>query len=366
MEIDLSNIIGQSNFLTFKALRGNQFGKNIMSFQCTAEQVLKFIAIDSEVQRDIIDQHVAEIQQYIQYGIDGHNIYFPPLIFSARGNGNYDNEKKEYKLHFNEKLVLLDGQHRMKAFEMIVKRLEIRDDEFSREKLKFIRNFPLTLQVFTHLSIDEEKQLFTDVNTKSSKANNSLLIMYKNHSLCGELTKDIIFNHPTISSELFEVRAKYTRTKFMTAATLYNIIITLNEGLIHTELLKSKITQENYDEYKKNTERFLDLLIKVAPYNTFNRSQFVIYIPKVLSGIAYFVSNALKEHPEMTMEQIFNLVIAKIDWSHKNMNYKNLGIPYNENTKKYNFANGTRGIKIISKYLTTKLEEVLLNGVNNA
>lgn len=349
----------RSNYLTFNAIKGTQFNKEIVCFQCTAEQVLKFIRVDKEVQRDIIDQHVAEIQQYIQYGVDGNNIYFPPLVLSARENGAYDPDNQEYRLNFEEQLVLLDGQHRARAFDMVIKRLETREDQASHKKLEYVKKTPLSLQVFTNLSIDEEKQLFTDINTKASKANNSLLIMYKNHSLCGELVKDIISNHPTISPDFFETRSKFTKTKMMTAATLYTLIITLNEGLIHTQLLKSKITNENYDAYKRNTMKFLDLLVRIAPYNTFNRSQYIIYIPKVLAGVAHFVSQIMHKYPNIDIEQIFDMVISKVDWSHQNKDLKVLGVPYNENTKKYFFSNGVRSTKMISRYLTLKMEEIL-------
>ncbi|MGG0717660.1 DNA sulfur modification protein DndB [Robertmurraya massiliosenegalensis] len=355
--MDLSNLMGKSNFLVLKALKGYQFDKEILSMQCIASQIIKFIQVDRSVQRDIIDQHVAEIQQYIQYGVDGHPIYFPPLILSARGKGNYDNENQEYHLDFDEKLILLDGQHRMKAFEMVIKRLEIRDDMDSKRKLDFVRKFPLTLQIFTNISTDEEKQLFTDVNTKSSKVNNTLLIMYKNQNLCGELVKEVIENHPTVSPNLFEVRAKYTKTKFMTAATLYNIVVTLNEGLIHTEMLKSKITSNDYEEYKSRTIDFLKLLYRFAPISKFNRSEYIIYIPKVLSGIAYFTAKTLEKYPNWNMEDVFTRVIRNINWSHNNLDFKDLGMPYNENTHRYNVSSGVRAIKIIAEYLNKKLEE---------
>ncbi|MNU05535.1 hypothetical protein D3C72_2503770 [compost metagenome] len=58
------------------------------------------------------------------------------------------------------------------------------------------------------------------------------------------------------------------------------------------------------------------------------------------------------------MNQLFDLIISKIDWSHDNFDFKKQGIPYNENTKKYYFTNGARGIKMISEYLNTKLKEI--------
>lgn len=357
--MDLSNLLGYENYLTLKAIKGNHFGKSVLSVQCTASQILKFIEIDRTVQRDLIDQHVSDIQKYIQYGMDGNNIYFPPIILSARGKGNYNEEKNEYKLNFDDRLALLDGQHRIKAFEIIIKRLEIRNDQSSIIKLNYAKNFPFTLQIFVNISKEEEKQLFTDVNTKSAKVSNTLLIMYKNNDLCGELVKDIIENHPTISSDLFEIRAKYTRTKMMTAAGLLNIIITLNEGIMHTGKINSKITLETYNMYREKTIEFLSLLHKFMPITLFNRDKYIIYISKVLSGIAYFLAKTMENYPELTMEEIFNKVIFNIDWSQKNTEFEKYGLPFNENTRKYNISNGIRGINAIVNYLNSKLEEVL-------
>lgn len=355
--LNLSSVISKSNYFTFKSVKGSQFGKEMVSFQGTIEQILKFLEIDNEVQREIIDSHVAELQQYIQYGLDGNSIYFSPFIFSARGNGYFDEETSEYKINLDDKLILLDGQHRLRACEIVIKRLESRINEVNyKNKLSFLQKFPVSIQLFLNLTLEEEQQLFTDVNTRSSKASNSLFIMYRDNSLCGQLAKEIISNHPTITPDYFETKARYTKTKLMTVATLYNIIITLNENIIHTELLKSKITPENYEKYKQKTQKFLDLLVKFAPYNTFNRSNFVIYIPKVLSGIAYFVSTKMKEQPDLSMEHIFRTVIAKVNWSHSNMDFRERGIPYNEKTRKYNFANGTRAIKAISKYLAESMK----------
>lgn len=354
--MDLTSLMNKQNYITLKATQGNHFGKKILSMQCTANQVLKFIEIDRAVQRDLIDQHVSEIQKYIQYGLDGNNIYFPPIILSARGKGTFDEEKHEYKISLDEKLILLDGQHRIKAFEMIEKRLAIRNNNDNLKFLNYVKNFPFTLQIFMDISKKEEKQLFTDVNTKSSKVNNTLLIMYKNNDLCGKLVKDIINNHPTISSELFEVRSKYTKTKIMTSAVLHNVIITLNDGILHTGRVKSKIIEETYDIYKDRTIEFLELINRLLPINLYNRSKSIVYLPKVLIGIAYFVGDSLRKYEKITMYDIFINVLSKIDWSQSNKLFKELGLPFNENTKRYNMSNGIRGTKIIIKYLNEYLE----------
>lgn len=358
--MSLEGLFGDGdNHIILKAVQGNHFGKKILSLQCTASQIIKFIEIDGTVQRALIDYHVAEIQKYIQYGMDGNNIYFPPIILSARGKGEYNDINNEYKLKFDERLALLDGQHRIKAFEIVMKRLEIRKDIESSKKLDYVKKFPFTLQIFLDISTKEEKQLFTDVNTKASKASNTILIMYKNNDLCGALVKDIAENHPTISEELFELRAKYTKTKIMTAATLYSLIITLNEKLLHTEMIKSKMTEKNYGEYRAKTIKFLELFSKAFPINLF-RSESIIYLPKIILAIAYFVVTTLEKHPELSMEEIFERVITKVNWLNSNSEFIKVGLQFNEKTKRYTVSNGTRGMKMIVAYLENALEEVLV------
>lgn len=345
-----------SNTISLKAEKGNHFGNEILSLQCAVSQVLKFIEIDKSVQRDILSYHVANLQKYIQCGIDGDDIFFPPIILSARRVGEYKEGANEYKLNFEDRLMILDGQHRLKAFEIIIKRLQIRNDESSRKSLEYIRNFPLSLQIFLNLSIDEEKQLFTDINTKASKASRTIVTMYKNDDLGNTLVKDIIENHPTISPELFETRAKFTRKKLMTASALDNLNITLNIGLLHTEKIENRVNESNYNEFKDNTINFLKLYYKIFPLHSY-REESIVYISKVIQSIGFFVGETLRKYPEIPMEVIFEEVVRKINWKHSNKQWEIIGLPYNNKTRKYSVSNSTRGMKIIVNYLNKILQE---------
>ncbi len=349
---DLSTLSTTSHYITLKGVQGIQFNHSVISTQCTVNNILKFMDVDKSVQRDTIEQQISNISKYIQYGLDGNDIYFPPMIFSARGKGTFHNETNDFHLDLDDKMYILDGQHRIKAFELLTKRLELKNDPINKDKLKKILNFPLSIQIFTNLTTDQERQLFTDLNTKSSRVNNTLLIMYKNNDLCGELVKEIIQNHPSISEDRFEIRSKTTRTKLMTSATLYSLINVLNEGLLGGPMvIKSKINPDNYKLYKKRTEEFLTLLIKYAPEYAYDRNKHIIFIPNIISSIALFIYTIQKKNPAISMELLFERVIKSFDWTHKNKELRNLAVSYNPNTKKYNFTTGVRTIKSISQYL---------------
>lgn len=342
----------KKNYITLNGIKGDQFNQEVITIQCTVSDILKFLEIDRNVQRELDEAKVASISQYIQYGLDGNDIYFSPLIFSARGRGHYNADHNEFSLNMNERLIILDGQHRIKAFEHLKNRMEVNND--NEEKYQSLLNFPVTIQVFADLSTEQEKQLFTDINTKLSQVNNTLLIMYKKGDLYGELVREVIGNLP---EELIETRAKSTRTKLMTASTLYSLAKTLNEG-VYSRQSKTIINKDNYREFKCNTEEFIGLMRKYAPIEANNRDKYIIMSSNIIVSIAKFVYEARIKYPEDGAEKLFKEVIAKVDWSHKNTEFRNLSAKYNKKTKKYNFGSTGRTIRDFSEYLLQKYEEV--------
>ncbi|MFC4601966.1 DNA sulfur modification protein DndB [Cohnella hongkongensis] len=358
--MDLSGFSKRVNQIVLKAIGGTQFNQRVVSVQCTVNDILKFLEIDREVQRDIDTERVASISKYIQYGLNGNDIYFSPLIFSARGQGEFDNEKLEYHLNMNDRLVILDGQHRIKAFELLKHRLEAmieqnKNDKKINETYYSLLSFPLTVQIFLDLNINKERQLFTDVNTKSSAVNNTLLVMYKKGDLYGDLVREIVQSHPTINPDEFECRAKTTRTKLATAATLYVLAQALNEGTYHRKQ-NTKINAENYIAFKKKTETFLTLLKKYTPNDALDRDKYVVYASNVLVAIAKFIHDTLNKYPNTTMEDIFKRTIYSVDWSHRNNDFKKLAAKFNNQTKKYNFGSIGRIVRTFSQYLSDKYE----------
>ncbi|MGX4669834.1 DNA sulfur modification protein DndB [Cerasibacillus sp. JNUCC 74] len=341
------------NYITLNGVKGTQFKKDVMSIQCTVNDVLKFLQIDSNVQRELDENKVASIGQYIQYGLDGNDIYFSPLIFSARGKGEFNYSTNEFNLSMNDRLVILDGQHRVKAFEYLKKRMES-NNLINTDKYNSLLNFPLTLQVFMNLTIDEERQLFTDINTKLSQVNNTLIIMYKKDDLNGELVKEVISSLPEDS---IECRAKATRTKLMTASTLYSVSKVLNYGVYERKAL-TNLNKDNYNDWKSRTEEFITLLKKYSPIDAYDRDKYIIFSSNIIVAIAKFVYDALEKYPNSSMEELFRTVIVNVDWSHKNEEFKQLSAKYNKKTKKYNFGTIGRTVKDFSRFLINKYEKM--------
>jgi len=358
--MDLSSLGKKSNQVILKATKGKQFGQSIITAQCTVNDVLKFLMIDRKVQRDIAPERVSLISKYIQSGLIGNDIYFSPLLFSSRGKGDYDEQSFEYRLNMNDKLVILDGQHRIQAFNQLKSRIEAMieqkpDEKQNHELLEKLEGFPLTVQIYENLDISKERQLFTDVNTKSSGVNNTLLIMYKKDDLYGKLVKELVSNHPTISPDKFECRLKTTRSRLATAATVYVVATTLNEGN-YIRKQNNKLDEKNYKEYKRKTEEFFTLLLKYTPTDSMDRDKYVVTTSNVMVAIAKYVYEMNIKYPGIAMEELFKSVIYYIDWSHKNNDFRSLAAKYNNQTKKYNFGSIGRIVRTFSEYLIGRYE----------
>lgn len=352
--LDLSQISRRANQLVLSGVQGLQFGKDVVTVQCTINEVLKFIDIDRSVQRELDTDKVTRIGQYIQYGLGGHDIYLSPLLFSARGKGIYNNSSRQFSLDTGDRMYVLDGQHRIKAFEHIKNRLESMmergtDEEFNRMYAD-LTSFPVTIQIFTNLTRDEERQLFTDVNSKAASVHNTLLIMYGDSSkdLYAQMVKDII---DWDKNDLFEAKAKTTRTKLMTAATLYLVCKVLNDGSFHARSASS-VTPENFEEYKRRVFDFIQAFQTYSPRNYLDRDRYVIATANVILAIGKYVHDVLEVHPNYAVEVPMRRLRA-FDWTHKNREFRKLGIDYNHTTQKYKFNSVGRVVPKLSQLLTS-------------
>lgn len=338
-------------YIGFKGIKQEQFGHAVITIQCPIRDILQFIKIDNEVQRQEDTNKVTELTQYIQYGLDGNNIYLTPLIFSARNCGSFDTESNEFRLKFSEKLTLLDGQHRIKAFTNVKKRLETKlGNPEKKEAYDRLLEFPLTLQVYRNLTLKQEKQLFTDINTKSAPVSRTLMIMYGDGGLYGQITREIIASHPSISSEMFEDRGRSTQKKLMTAGTLCYIGALLNEGKLTPSDGKFTINEKNFKSYKRKVEKFLTLLNKYGPMDKLNRNKYVILNPGILMSLAKFIYEVQKEK-DIDMEYLFKDIIRNVDWTHNNTDFLQFGTKFNPKTKKINFNANRRTIRYVSEHL---------------
>ncbi len=77
--------------------------------------------VDLEVQRAIIPRNLSKLMDYIMLYLEHKQpVFFPGIILSARGAGVYDVDKGTLRLQPIEKLYVVDGQHRLAAFQRLM------------------------------------------------------------------------------------------------------------------------------------------------------------------------------------------------------------------------------------------------------
>ncbi|CAM4237005.1 hypothetical protein L1N85_16685 [Paenibacillus alkaliterrae] len=166
----LSRTFGQSTFITTLPI-----GKLIGLYE-----------VDLEVQRNIIPQNLSKLIDYILLNLDhGQSIYFPGIILSARGAGEYDLESLTYRMSPMEKCYVVDGQHRLAAFRRVIETLQSnmarakdrREYERMEEitsKLRRVYDFPMSVMIYLDIDAKQERQLFSDINKLPRKIGGNL------------------------------------------------------------------------------------------------------------------------------------------------------------------------------------------------
>lgn len=115
-------------------------------------------------QREINNDHVDKIISYIEEKSKQGLFYFPSNIICSKPS--YDNDLKDGELY------VVDGQHRIRAFELIRSR-----DPSLFDK---IRRFQLPVLILDGVDEDNEISTFITINKKNKKVDTSLALILQN------------------------------------------------------------------------------------------------------------------------------------------------------------------------------------------
>lgn len=321
--------------INFEATRGEQFGKQVITAQSKLRDIIAVFEVDSNVQRELDSNQVASIKRYILDKLKRGNspIFFPPFVFSSRGYGEFDEKESAYKLKLNNKIAVLDGQHRLEAFKDLEFRLK--DSQYPEEQLLYekLKEIPLTLQIYEGLNIEQEQQLFTDINAMNTRVSANLIKYYDEDNLTSKLMRNVVHNHPSIAYEQFETRKNTTRIKLMTGLTVYRLIAVLHSGRIISNQVDYEFSNSDYNKLEEKIIQFLNLLVKyIASPNVYDRDQ-SIYLNK---SVLLAIGKAIYEIKDISKwEVFFKEVVFVYDWSHGNKDLLNARVAYNHISKRF-------------------------------
>lgn len=356
----------QENSISIKAIKGKQFGKVVYSSQESVENILAIFEIDSTVQRELISDKVANLKQYIHQRLEDkqHTIYFPPFVFSARKHGTYNEKELSYKIQLNNKITVLDGQHRLVAFQSVIDRFKNSNDENDQKKYELLRKWPVSLQIFADLNIEQEQQLFSDINSKATRVGANLIKYYDTDNITSKLMRDIVHNianYTTLKTTDFELRLNLTRKKLTTGLIVYKLIANLDSGKIIQNNSSYQFEESQYSKLFKKTVHFLHLLEKYRPSNAYDRSKSIYLNQSVIMAIA----KSVRELPCEEWESFFQRVVSTYDWGQQNQELIDKKIPYNYQTKRFRLSKGFEIIKIVESVLINKAVQEGFYGLRN-
>src|SRR5699024_10832927 len=212
--------------------------------------------------------------------------FFPPFVFSSRGHGEFDEGNLAYKLKLDNRMAVLDGQHRLEAFKSLEARLKNSEYVVEQKIYNKLKEIPLTLQIYEGLNIEQEQQLFTDINAMNTRVSANLIKYYHEYNVTSKMMREIVHNHPSIAFEQFEVRKNTTRTKLMTGLIVYKLIAILHGGKIITNQIEYKFPDSDYKMLKEKAITFLILLVKYIPSpNVYDRAKSIYLNQSVILAI---------------------------------------------------------------------------------
>lgn len=322
-------------------------GKAIMTSQIKVKDILDLYEIDSSINRDLGYHRLPKLVSYIDSFDSELGIFLPALVFSYRENPTlyWDKEKNTLNLPKGSNLIVLDGQHRIKGLEKYVSNEKIHND-----KKKGILESQLTVQIYFGLTKEEERTLFTDINTNAKRVSRSLITRFDTRDVLNVLTRELYTSSNALKTSLtveFE-KARIVRPNnltFITSVRLKKIIMILlfgesGVGASTPQLNKKeeKIIKENYDKIFSFLVKLFQLLAEALPENPGDVRKYVLGHEAIQNAIAlYLYENIITESKSDIVwitdwEDVIEF-LQLVNWSVKNRDWHPYMIVSQKGTK---------------------------------
>ncbi|MGG5255404.1 DNA sulfur modification protein DndB [Neobacillus sp. SM06] len=347
---------------TIKGNGYNQFGKRVLITQLRFSTLEAIFEVDPEVQRSLDPKRRSEIREFIMDALEHKDFYFSPFVFSARGA--IKETQYGWELDPGCKLYIIDGQHRSSAMSSALSHLKSRKESAEESgnleeanKIQIyidkLRNYPVSMQVYLNLTQQEERQLFTDINTERKDAHIGLVMQYDQRDEYTELSRQVANQ---LQSQ-FEIEQKLSRLTMQNTAltSLINIrkcLIALFEGKLSEKKGAPYFRNCNPNDVPKISLSFFESWQKLFPPQMANRKRFVSGLTGIQVALAYTVYLLTKKDTTSHLEAIHHVMMLKnyCTWKHDDPLFSHI----------YDPATG----KIKNHSTTTAIETTAMNFIN--
>lgn len=269
-----------SSYVEIPGSPGNTFGQKTFSATLPLSRLFSIFEVDLEVQRSIIPRNLSKLIDYVNlYLEEGQPIYFPGIIFSARGAGVYDEESRTLRLQPIEKLYVVDGQHRLAAFQRVMESLqsqmarakdrrEYEKMDSITEKLRRLYAFPMSTMIYLDINARQERQLFSDINKLPRKIGGNLAVL-RDQRRFYHVAATQLANKPAlrkVAVDMFSERGKAPEYTF-TYQLLIEILIALFEGRLKSGSKNNgyRFEERDVSEHVTRAENYFAKLQELLP-----------------------------------------------------------------------------------------------------
>lgn len=319
------NDLSISHMATISGIKGKQFGREVFSAVLKFKDLMEFLQVFPEVQRDIIPRRVAKIKNYVLSGITDLSSmrFFSGITVTARGNVFYDEGTQKIAIDTRRsRLSINDGQHRFYGISEAIRELQgkinkAKDKETIenlKELLENLREMVIPIVIFNNISETEEKQLFHDLNNLAQRPSRSATIRLAQTDIFSRLARELAeenryLKHYGIEFNKMSIKSNNPNTILLT--TVYAMIKQLYWDEYKFD--NNFINEKNYKQYKTDIGKTFNELFYHLPHDIDTKGKYILERNYALKGIAKFIHHArynLKIDDKETFE-----AIQKVNWT---------------------------------------------------
>lgn len=349
------NDLKVDRFATITGVKGTQFGKEVFATVLKFKDLVKFLEVFPNVQRNISKRKVSKIKTYTISGVENPKLmrFFPAITVTARGNVFYDTSANRIAIDtVNSNLSVNDGQHRFYGIDEAIEELKVRrnkaKDTLTKNRydvyLDELENMVIPMTIFNNLTEEEEMQLFYDSNNLASRPSRSATIKLAQHDYVAKLAREIAETNKSlkrfgVETDKMSIHKNNPNTVLLT--TIYAMI----KNLYWTDYIKNYefINQESYKDYKMITIDTFNKIFNSLPKDMDTKDKYILGKNYALKGIAKFIHFARLEN-NYNDNEIFE-AINKVDWTISLDTWSEYGAYPSIQTGKFQFGgNGEGGI----------------------
>jgi DNA sulfur modification protein DndB len=358
------NQLSINNFATISGIRGKQFGREVYSTVIQFKDLMTFLQVFPDVQRDVSNRRINAIRNYVLSGLEEKDNgkkrwavmrFFSAITVTARGNIFYDEDAQRLAIDTKEsKLSINDGQHRFYGISEAIRSLNAMynrvtdpsEKENVLSNLTELQNMVIPIVIFNGIDESEEKQLFHDLNNLAQRPSRSATIRLAQTDLYAKLSREIAEENVFLSTygvETDKMSIHKNNKNLILLTTIHYVVREL------IEVGEESLLHDNYEMHKKTINGIFESIFESLPEDISTKGKYLIEKNYAFKGIAKFIIEAKKANLK---DKAIYQAIKETDWTNNLQSWSAYGAT--EGKSGILFAGGDGGVKAVLECLSDK------------